>query len=292
MSGTVREVNVDVGEAVRGGQPLVRLDDVDLVARIESARAQAELSERSLGRVRNLHADGAVSAQELDEVEASAAAARAGLRDAEAQLDYAVIRAPFDGFVAARLAEPGDLAAPGRTLLRIVGRDDVEVEADLPGELAGRVLAGTPVRVHVSGAGMTASARVARVVPALQPGSRRFRVEVVFEPAMEAGGGVVPGAYARLEILRDDADGGSRWIPEDAVVRRGQLTGVMALDGQEIRLRWLRLGRARDGAVEVLAGPAGLSVVRSPEPTLVDGMVVGSITRVEWSGPSASEPGA
>jgi RND family efflux transporter MFP subunit len=285
MSGTVREVTVDVGEPVREGQPLVRLDDADVVARIESARAQAELAERSLRRVRNLHADGAASTQELDEVEADAEGARGRLRDAEAQLDYAVVRAPFDGFVVARLTEPGDLAGPGQPLLRIVGRGDLEVEADLPGDLAGRVEAGTRVLVHVSEGDVTAPARVARVVPALEQGSRRFRVEVLFDPPLDAGGGVVPGAYARLEIPQDGRGVEARWIPEDAVLRRGQLTGVMALEDGEIRLRWLRLGQTREGAVEVLAGPSDLIVVRRPDSTLLDGTVAGNVTRVAWDGP-------
>lgn len=286
MSGTIREMSVDVGDGVHRGQELLRLDDADVVARVESARAQADLAERSFRRVSNLQADGAASDQELDEARAAVESARAAVREAEAQLDYVAVRAPFDGFVSARMADPGDLAGPGRPLLVVVGRDGLEVEADLPAELAGRVSVGMPVAVRVPAAGVSAGARVTRVVPALEAGSRRFRVEAVFEPSLTGGHGVIPGTYARLEMRRPGDGDGSRWIPGDAVVRRGQLTGVFTVEAGELRLRWLRLGRTRGGAVEVLASPAGdLRVVRSPDPTLRDGQEVGRVTEAPWAGP-------
>jgi hypothetical protein len=72
-----------------------------------------------------------------------------------------------------------------------------------------------------------------------------------------------------------DAGAGTRWIPADAVVRRGQMAGVFTVEQDSLRLRWLRLGRTVGDAVEVLAGPAGeLTVVRSPARELVDGQPV------------------
>lgn len=296
MSGTVEEVTVEVGSAVTAGEPLVRLDDRDVEARVNAAEARAELARRSFRRIEAVHADGAASDQELDEARAAMEGAEAAARDARAQLRYTVATAPFDGFVAARMADPGDLAAPGRPLLTVVGRSGLKVEADLPGELAGTVERGMAVRVRIPGAGTDAPARITRVVPALAPGTRRFRIEAVFEPALAAEGPVLPGAYAR--IVLDRAGAVSRWIPADAVVRKGQLTGAFTVEGDEIRLRWLRLGQERDDAVEVLAGPAGeLTVVRRPAPTLRDGQPVGEVDRIEWSGPSngpgtAAETGA
>ncbi|MGD2070259.1 MAG: efflux RND transporter periplasmic adaptor subunit [Gemmatimonadota bacterium] len=281
-SGRILEITVDVGEPVREGQPLVRLDDEDVRARVEAAEAQATLARRSFARIESLAADGAASEQELDEARARLDGAEAALRDARTQLNYVVVSAPFDGVVESRTSEPGDLAAPGRPLLQVVGRSGLQIEADLPSSASGRIAVGRTVRVSIPGAGVTAPARVTRVAPALEPGSRRLRVEAVFEPALRAAGAVVPGAYARLEI--EDASTGSLWIPEDAVIHRGQLTGVFQVTDGELRLRWIRLGRSRPGAVEVLAGPPGeLVVVRNPGPTLRDGLPTDDVELVDWS---------
>ena len=86
----------------------------------------------------------------------------------------------------------------------------------------------------------------------------------------------MPGSYARLEVRRRGQ--GPRWIPSDAVVSRGQLTGVYTVESDTLRLRWVRLGQERDGAVELLAGPGGeVSVVRRPAADLFDGRVVSSM---------------
>jgi hypothetical protein len=78
---------------------------------------------------------------------------------------------------------------------------------------------------------------------------------------------------------------GPRWIPADAVVDRGQLTGVFAVEADTLRLRWVRLGQHRDGAVELLSGPAGadLTVVRRPTADLFDGRAVGQRSEESWT---------
>jgi RND family efflux transporter MFP subunit len=274
---------------VVAGQTLVELDGGDVRARVESARARAELARRSFRRIENLHEEGAASAQELDEARAMLDQAEAGLRDARSQLEYVEVRAPFGGVVTARMVDPGDLAAPGRPLLRVVGGGAREVEADLPAEWSGRLAAGDPVQVRVGGDEAVLPARITRVSTALEPGSRRFRVEAVFEGGVPSGVDLTPGSYARLEVERPGGSGTGRWIPADAVIRRGQLTGVFAVEDAVLRLRWLRVGRTRGEAVEVLAGPPGtLEVVRRPGPTLADGQVVTGTEREAWAGPASA----
>jgi RND family efflux transporter MFP subunit len=281
MSGTVEAVLVDVGATVRRGAVLVRLDAADVEARVAAARAQTELAVRSFTRVENLVRDGAASRAELDRATAALEAARGAEREAVAQQAYAAMRAPFDGVVTSRIVDPGDLAAPGRPLLTVVAPGALKVVADLPAQRAGSLQVGSAIRMRVGDAVVLGS--VSRVVPALGPGSRTFRVEASLPAGVPQA---LPGAYARMEVER--AGGGPRWIPEDAVVERGQLKGVYALEGDTIRLRWVRLGQAREGAVELLAAPAGeLSVVRRPTADLYDGRAI-SATRLEpWAAPGA-----
>jgi RND family efflux transporter MFP subunit len=274
MAGTLAAVPVDVGDAVAAGARLATVDDADLQARIRAAQGQAELARKTFQRVENLARDGAASPQELDEAQARLSAAEGAVADAEAQGAYAVIRAPFAGTVTARMVDAGDMASPGMPLMRLASRD-VKVVADLPAERARGLEVGQPVQVDVGGS--TLPGRILRVVQALDPASQRIRVEVRVE------GSPLPGTLARVRLPGSAAGPGTRWLPVDAVVRSGQLTGVYAVERDTLRLRWVRLGQRSGDAVELLSGPAGdMNVVRSPGPELRDGQPVSNATPVPF----------
>lgn len=284
LSGTVIDVPVDVGSRVRAGQVLVTVDAADVSARVASVRAQLDLAERSLERMVSLAGDGAASQQELDRARSAAEAARAGLREAQAQEAYAVVRAPFDGVVTSRAADPGDLAVPGGALLTVIAPNALKIVAELPAHRSGGLAPGDTVGVRVNGLDGIWPARISRVVPQLEAGSRTFRVEAT---PLDEWVDVVPGAYARIVIAEDGV--GPRWLPTDAIVERGQLRGVYALDGDTLRLRWVRLGQTRDGAVQLLAGPQDeLTVVREPSVELFDGRGVTGTRHASWVVPGAS----
>jgi len=278
-SGIVRRVNVDVGSVVRPGEVLVALEAGEATAAVASARADARLARKSHDRIAALAADGAATAQELDEMEARLESAEAAVREAESRLDYVRLSSPIAGVVTERRVDPGDLAVPGRPVLALASTADLVVEADLPGERAGLVEPGTAATVIDPRSGSRAAARVTRVVPALEGSSRRFRVEAVF--AGQPPAGLLPGEFARLEI--EAAGPRSRWIPADAIVRRGQMVGVYVVEADTAHLRWVRTGREGPGAVEVLAGPPeGSRIVRRPVPGLTDGAPIGGVEAEAW----------
>lgn len=281
-SGTVVSVRADVGSRVAAGDTLVELDAADVRARVESAEAEVRRASRYFERIRNLERDGAATAQELDDARAALSRAEAGLREARAQLHYVVLRAPSAGTVTSRMVDPGDLASPGRPVLTMVRPGALEVAADLPAELGRDVREGDRFLVRQPATGEARQARVVRVSPSQDRASRRTRVELRFEGTADArGAGFVPGAYARLE--RESRGTATLWIPADAVVRRGQLTGVYGLEGDTLDLRWVRLGLRRGEAVEVLAGiEAGERVVRRPDPSFTDRLPVGSAREEAW----------
>lgn len=276
LAGTIASIPVQVGDAVSPGSRLASLDDVDLQARIRTAQGQAELARRTFRRVDNLARDGAASPQELDEAQARLTAAEGAVADAEAQAAYAVIRAPFAGTVTSRMMDPGDLAAPGMPLLRVASRE-VKVVADVPADRARGLVAGQAVMVDVDGD--LRAGEVLRVVRALDPASRRIRVEI------DVDGDPLPGTLARVRLPGSEGDPGVRWVPADAIVRSGQLTGVYTVESDTLRLRWVRLGRQSGDGVELLSGPAGdMVVVRNPGPELRDGQPVSQATTVPFDG--------
>lgn len=281
-SGTVVRVRADVGSRVGTGDTLVELAAGDVRARIRSAEAELRRATRYHERIRNLERDGAATDQELDDARAALRRAEAGVSEARAQLEYVVLRAPFAGTVTGRMVDPGDLAGPGVPVLTLVRPEALEITADLPAEIGRSTREGDRFLVRQPATGEARGARVVRVSPAADPASRRVRVELRFEEAAEArGAGFVPGAYVRLE--RETRGESTVWIPADAVMRRGQLTGVYVLEADSLDLRWVRLGLRRGGAVEALAGvEPGDRIVRRPDAGLRDRLPVASARRDTW----------
>lgn len=278
-SGSVREVRVDVGSVVERGDTLVKLDATDVEAVVARAAAGLRQAERRFERIRNLEADGAATAQELDDARAALETARSNLEEARAQREYVVLRAPFSGVITSRSVDGGDLAMPGSPVLSLVRPASLEVLADLPATAARRVSAGDRLSVSDPDTGVRYPVTVTRISPALDRSSRRVRVELRFvEPRSVR---VAPGSYVRLEI--SDPDRPTIWVPADAVVRRGQLTGLYVIHEDRLELRWMRTGGHRLDAVEVLAGvdPSD-RVVRRPASFLVDGIPVGSVSEGSW----------
>ncbi len=137
---------VRFGERVSAGEPLARLDDRDLAARVDSlrsdlerARAEARLAEQELARTRDLHERNVASRQQLDQAVSRERSANstvrstaARLEEAQNALDYAELDAPFDGVVVEILADVGDVVGPGQAVFRIAEDDGRLVEVAVP----------------------------------------------------------------------------------------------------------------------------------------------------------------
>jgi RND family efflux transporter MFP subunit len=259
VMGTVLAVLVREGDRVTAGQPLVRIDARDLMAKsdqvgaaIASAQAARHEAELAAGRMRALFADSAAPRAQLDAAEAGLARAEAGVRAAQAGqaelaaiADYAVVRAPFAGTVTQRLADPGAFAAPGTPLVTVQDQRQLRVVVTTTPAAASVLKRGAAVPVRIEGT--LASARVEAVVPAASPGLYTINAIVDNRGLTYATGGaatVLIPQGARSAVL----------VPNHAVRREGDLTGVDVVRGGQVSTRWIRLGHEHNEMVEVLAG--------------------------------------
>jgi RND family efflux transporter MFP subunit len=155
-SGRISTIAVDVGDRVKVGQQLARLDTRDLQANLQAAQAniaEAEanykLAEATVARQRTLFERGHVAQQRVDEAEAQASAAIARIEAAKAQaetirvtIDLSAIRAPFDGVITNRMSDEGAIAMPGALLLELVEAQKLEARIGLPANVAERLTIG------------------------------------------------------------------------------------------------------------------------------------------------------
>jgi len=267
MAATVLEVRAEIGDSVRKGALLVRLDDRDLRARERAAEAGLLAAGAQLDRLRGLAGRDAATAREVESAEAAAAAATAERDAARAQIAYTEMRAPFDGRVADRRTQPGDLAVPGQTLLVVQGRGTLRVAATVSREVADGLQTGQPVTVARDD-GTTLEARLSVIAPGGDAGSQR----VLIKADLPADAGLRAGSFVRLRL----AGGGEApvLVPRAALVERGALTGIFVVADGRARLRWISPGAPAGDAVEVRAGvAAGETIVVAPS-GLADGDAV------------------
>jgi|SRR5579872_2051062 len=286
VTGRVEQVLVHEGDSVRAGQVLVLLDDATLRAQVEQAQAgvkaaqnaqaaaqsNAALAASTLDRYRQLQAQKSVSPQEMDEVSRRAEAATANLEAVRAQteaaqaqesgartmLNYARVVAPFAGVVTSRMVDPGTMAAPGVPLLQVDQAGSLRLQTSVDESAIAAVHKGMKVPVEVNAVETTGV--VAEMVPAADMSSHSFLVKI----DLPASQNVHAGMYGSVEIpngLRS-----AILIPRSALVQRGSLMCVFALDAQGIaQLRTVTLGAQQGNLMEVLSGvSAGEQLVDDP----------------------------
>lgn len=267
LMGTVQEVLVVEGDAVRTGQVLLRIDARELTAKANSvassiteAEALQQDATTQVGRMRALYADSAATRAQLDAAEmgliranAAVHAARAAASEVEAMSSYATIRAPFNGVVTQRLADAGTFAAPGASLLVVQDISTLRISASLAAATARLIRRGQVLNATIDG--VPVAARVEGIVPA--GAGNLFAVNAtVPNPRDEFR----VGSAAVLSI--PGASHQALLVPLNAIIREGDLTGVIVRGPERDERRWIRLGTASATTVEVTGGlQAGEEIV-------------------------------
>lgn len=271
---TIREIKPRPGDAVKAGDVLVTLDDRDLLAQQREAVASLATAEADLVTRRGDYqrmkrvAGNAVSGDELAKVEGAFKLAEtqvARMKEAIARLEvlltYTRISLRTDGLVSERLAEPGDLAAPGKPILTVYDPTDLELQVNVPESLAAGLTVGMPLPFRIDAINLAASAPVREVVPLAQPGSRSVLVKLTLPRVTNVT--VLPGMYGRADIPVGRSE--RRWLPAVAVLQVGQLDLVeVAQDDGTLARRFVRVGRTDGGKVEILSGLAAGDRVALP----------------------------
>jgi RND family efflux transporter MFP subunit len=258
----VVEVNLKAGQKIHAGDVLMRLDDTDLKAKLQQAKAaltstqavrdQAAVEEK---RYAELLQSRAVSRQDYERSATALRSAEAELRRAEetvnevqATLDWATIRAPIDGTIIDKKVDAGDMVAPGQTLVTLFDPKRMQLVASVRESLAHQLKEGQDIGVQVERLNKQCSGTVSEIVPEAQSASRTFQVKVT--------GPCPPGIYSGMfgRILVPLGQEEVLLIPARAVRNVGQLQLVDVVADSRVARRSIRTGRSLGDDVEVLSG--------------------------------------
>jgi RND family efflux transporter MFP subunit len=289
LMGYIREIKVEEGQAVKAGQLLFVVDPADIRGQTSQARAGLAQAEAVLADARldyerfgALYKEEAIPKLQWDKVrlqyqvaEQQVAAARAGLELATSQMRYASVVAPIDGVVTQKMANAGDLAAPGRPVLVIEGLKKLQVRTQVSSDVYARIKTGEKVSIARDGDAAQAPIEgvIAQIVPAADPASHSHLVKI----DLPADSGLSSGNFVRVGFAVGSREGIR--VPAAALAERAGITGVLVVDGQGIaRYRMVRTGATEAGMVEIQSGlNPGDKVVVSNVSQLENGDKVGGV---------------
>ena len=238
VPGKVTKRLVDVGQVVRTGQPLMRIDITDYAhaittqaENVAAVKARAEQAAADEARYRGLVSTGAVSASTYDLIKATADSAQAQLAAAEAQEkiardqgDYSVLLADSDGTVVETLAEPGQVVSAGQTVVKLAHAGPREAAVYLPETI--RPALGSVVRATLYGETSSVPARLRQLSDAADLLTRTFEARYVL------GGAAAKaplGATVTIQIP-ESANSDSMQVPVASITDRGRGPGVWVVN--------------------------------------------------------------
>lgn len=269
VSGRIAELRVALGQQVQAGEELAVIDAQEIRARLDQAVALREQANGDLKRAQSLLDQKVSTVQEFEAVQARFRVAEAAVKEAETMLGYTRVTAPFGGLVTRKLAEAGDLGAPGRPLLELEDPQLLRFEADVPEALIEQIKLGDRLTVRIAHHAEPITGQVVEIAPVADPNSRTFliKLDLPRNPHLRTGQfGRVSIPLGESPILR---------IPREAVVPRGQLELAFVVETNRACLRLVKTGKEHGTDREILAGlVAGETVVVRGAPALRDGQPV------------------
>lgn len=320
VTGKVAEVLIEEGMAVKEGQLLARLDDTttrpvySLAQRqldatrknLEEVQVRLAEAERNLRRSEQLRKDKLVSEQALDQAQSEVAALRARLEALKSEvlvaegtvrvrsqdLDDLMVRAPFNGVVVSKDAQPGEMVSPisagggfTRTgIATIVDMDSREIEVDVNEAFINRVKANQKTEAVLDAyPDWVIPSHVINIVPTADRQKATVRVRIAFD-VLEPR--ILPDMGVKVSFLEDSPEQSAApvrpavRVPAAAVIREGDTAFVWRVQDGEIERVAVRTGGERDGQIEVLSGiNSGDVVVASP----VEGLSAGARVKTKSS---------
>ncbi|WP_075186765.1 efflux RND transporter periplasmic adaptor subunit [Teredinibacter haidensis] len=264
-SGRIIELPFDVGDYVAMGDTVARFTDTEQKAVFAAANAQLEEANarfaeagQQFKRVSDVYGKGVVAKANLDQAQASYTAAKArvesaqaALNDAQERLSHTVVTAPYSGIVVKRLTDVGATVAPGSPLIEGLSLNHLRVQVDIPQQHIGPLRRHKKARVILEN-GTSVDVTDMRIPPSANPTTHSFRVLLTL-PEGEYAEPVFPGTLVKVAFVTGEQM--QLLVADNAVAKRGEVTGVYVVDSEKVEFRYIRLGHSfGDHQTSVLSG--------------------------------------
>jgi len=258
IAGRIDRILFSEGVQVEKGALLASLDSSELRAVLASSTAQVKLDKQRLDRAEDLFKKRFGSEQALDEARVSHARSLAKQREDEARLAKTQIRAPFPGVAGLRQVSEGAYVAAGTDIARLEKIDQLKLDFRVPESTLSQLKSGLKLRIAVDA---HPDENFAGALYALEPAvDEQTRTVLARARVANVDLKLRPGMFARVQLqlgVRENAV----WIPEEAIVPRGQESYVFRVAAGKAELVRVQTGQRKVGEVEIRKGVAAGELV-------------------------------
>jgi RND family efflux transporter MFP subunit len=292
VNGTIKAIEVEAGDHVRAGMVLAHIESRDIESAIAAAKEQLKAAEaaaaqaaRNVSRLEKLYEEDLIARNRLEQalvrhhrLEARVEKSRAELQVQKVNRSYADITASFNGVVSEVVMDEGSFTGPGQPIVILEDHSTLQIDVPIPSKIADRRLSQDTISVIEPLTNESLPVRYVAVIPAIKGEAVGQLLRLSLEHPPET---ILPGQVVTV-VLNKPEDKALLALPEGALIRRGQLTGVLVLEQKQnetfVSLRWIRTvvgERGESGFIPVSQGlDAGEIVVLNPSPDLKDGQQV------------------
>ena len=222
IGGKIQNIYVDIGDKVEKGASLAELDNREIIANLNQAKAKYQLSKQLLTRFKDLKSQGHISIQELDKAESDFLVAQSQYDFYKVKLEQTKILAPFNGLIQSRYLDEGSVINPGLPILEIIDSEKVEAHVALPLYLVDKISMQESFTFNLNDKSINGVLK--RLSPMSLGGSNNRLAIFEFNTFF------VPGAVINLELEINEIERGT-WIPLKALSQSdGGLWSVYTVD--------------------------------------------------------------
>jgi RND family efflux transporter MFP subunit len=281
MFGTLEWVGVEVGSKVKKGEVIGRIANADIAAQVEEAKASLADGEREYERWKKIVEKGIEPKERLDKVETQLQLVRARLKLAEANFEYTLIRAPFDGIVVRRSAQAGENVGPagtvqsGGSLCTLIDRTSLEMVADVNETNIAKVKVGQKIELATEARpDRKYKGEVRQIVPTADRTKGIVQVKIKL---LDPDDALLPEMASRASFLREGAEAGAPKkviAPRGSLRERGGRKGVFLFESGHARFQPVETGAEGEDGVEIVAGLRGGEEVLTGGAMVEDGAAV------------------
>ena len=249
-AGTIERLYFDVNDEVKAGQVLLKIRDTQQKAALAQANALHEDAQLLLKRNRELLKKGTLSQGEFDRTLAQAKSAQAGLVQAQEQLSYTLVKAPYSGVVSARHVELGEAVNPGQPLMSGFSLYPLRAVTDIPASIAQQLNEESHLHSRLTSGNAQYQLNSMTLFPYAD--SRFNSVRARFDINQSNKATLLPGSWVQLKLAKGESE--KIHIPASALLQRGELSAVYVQQDQKFVLRYVRTGNKKEDQIQVISG--------------------------------------
>lgn len=294
-NGIITEFDIKLGQRVKKGQLLAKLDNVQsrlgyeqAVSSLNSAASQMNTAKLSLDRTRSLYEKGSASLSDFENAKNSFRTAQASHESQkrsvaiqQEQIRYGYLYAPEDGVIASVSAEIDENVSPGQNIAVLNAGTDMEISLGLPESVINRVTQGMNVAIDFSSLkDKKFNGSVTEVAPSLDANTSTYPVRItVTNPSEEIKSGMA--ANVTFDFGSEKNSGNALVVPAKSVGEDGNGRFVFLIEGADgagngiVKKQYVDIGELTSEGFEIISGlSAGEKIATAGLQTLLDGQEV------------------